>query len=156
MKRSASIIIAAAFALLGACASSEEAAPAEQKSAGSFKSIPAPTREGIATRITADDNGKTVNVAKGTKIAVELVGVPTAGYIWAVAEAPSFLAKIGETGGPTSEAQLEPGFAGGSHWEVFFFEVTGTGEGALRLEQRRPWEDEGPADSTFTVSLKAN
>ena len=146
------LFVAAALALAGCTA--RDAAPADP-SQQSFKSIPAPTRPDITTHITAEDAGKTVDVRTGAKIAVELVGVPTAGYMWIVAEAPPFLAKIGETGGPTSEAQLQPGFAGGSHWEVFFFDVTGAGEGALKLEQRRPWEEEGPAEATFSVTLRS-
>ncbi len=145
---------AAAGALLGACAAKEEGAPARGEGA-SYQSIPAPTRAGVATRITASDDGKAALVAVGTTIQVELIGVPTAGYAWGVVEAPSFLKPAGETGGPTSEAQRQPGFAGGSHWEVFFFDVLEAGEGMLRLEQRRIWEEDEPANDTFSVLVKA-
>ncbi|MEQ1929713.1 MAG: protease inhibitor I42 family protein [Parvularculaceae bacterium] len=144
------LFIAAALAL-GGCAA-KHGGESEQHA---FKSIAAPTRPDIATHITGEDDGKSVSVSAGTKIAVELIGVPTAGYVWMVKEQPAFLAAAGETGGPTSEAQLQPGFAGGSHWEVFYFDVTGSGEGALSLEQRRPWEEEGPPDATFSVTIKA-
>jgi predicted secreted protein len=148
-------LIAIAALALAACANSgEEPQPARDERT-SFKSIPAPTRADIATRITGADDGKTVSVKAGTKIAVELVGVPTAGYAWAVKEQPAFLFKIGETGGPTSEAQLQPGFAGGNHWEVFFFDVSSAGEGLLKLEQRQMWDDAGPAADAFSVTLKA-
>jgi inhibitor of cysteine peptidase len=145
----------AAFALiaLAACAPQEGAEPEGESQ--SFKSIAAPTQAGVVQHITEADDGKTVVVKSGTKIQVELVGTPTAGYVWALKTAPAFLVKTGEGGGPTSEAQSQPGFAGGNHWEVFFFDVTGKGEGALVIEQRRPWEDTGPADDTFTVNVKA-
>lgn len=155
-KISAGAAFAIASALLGGCAAKDvdavSLAASEQKS---YNSIPAPTRADIATRIAAADAGKTVEIKIGSMVAVELVGVPTAGYLWTVAEAPAFLKKAGETGGPTSEAQLQPGFSGGNHWEVFFFEATGGGEGVLRFEQRRIWDEEGPADDSFSVTVKA-
>ncbi len=144
-----------AAVLLALCACAPQEAEPQVDAKASYKSIPAPTQPGVVQRITGADSGKSVVVKAGTKIQVELVGVPTAGYMWTLKEAPAFLKKTGETSGPTSEAQLQPGFAGGSHWEVFFFEVTGTGEGPLVIEQRRPWEDEGPADDAFSVTVKA-
>jgi predicted secreted protein len=149
------IALAGLAALMAACASEESGPPASGE-AKTFKSIPAPTREDVKTHITGADNGKTIDVAVGTAIAVEFVGIPTAGYLWSVAETPAFLKASGEAGGPTSEAQLQQGYSGGRHWEVFFFDVTAAGEGPLRFEQRRPWETEGPPDDTFSVTIRAN
>ena len=120
-----------------------------------YKSIPAPTRDGVAMHITEPDNGKLVAVVVDTTIQVDLIGVPTAGYMWSVVETPAFLEAAGDTSGPTSEAQFEPGFAGGSHWEVFFFKVTGPGEGVLRLENRPLMDEESPADEVFSVRITA-
>lgn len=36
-----------------------------------------------------------------------------------------------------------------------FFEVSSAGEGLLKLEQRQMWDDAGPADKTFSVTVKA-
>jgi predicted secreted protein len=132
--------------LLAACASSGEK---------TFKSIAAPTKPGVETRITSSDAGNVINVRVGTKIAVELVGVPTAGYMWSAVKTPPFLKADGDMSGPTSEAQLQPGFAGGNHWEVFFFDVESAGDGELKLEQRRVWDEEGPAEAEFFVTVKA-
>lgn len=147
------ILALAACAALGACATEAAPAPVGEKQ---YSSIAAPTQPDVATRIRADDAGKTVAVRKGTKIAVELIGVPTAGLVWTTAATPSFLTPAGEASGATSTAQLEPGFAGGSHWEVFFFTVTGVGSGALTLEQRQPFAPEGPPDAVFTVTVTAS
>jgi predicted secreted protein len=145
------LMMAAAFAVLAACASNEVADGTAQ-----FKSMPAPTPEGVATVIAASSDGQNVTVKKGTKIAVELVGVPTAGYLWRISEKPAFLKAAGEYGGPTSSAQLEPGFAGGNHWEAFLFDVTGTGEGELRFQQGRAWEEGPDADgAAFSVYMIA-
>lgn len=151
------IVIAAALISVSACAR-EDAADGDTGEApiSGHGSIDAPIPEDVGVRITGADKGGDVDVRVGEKVAVALVGIPTAGYIWIVRESPAFLEPAGETSGPTSTAQLEPGFAGGNHWEVFFFTVTGEGSGVLRLEQRRPWEeDTEPANDEFSVTLTA-
>ena len=146
------ILIACAAIALGACAATGQGADAPRQ----YSSLAAPTPEGVSLVVKADSDGQNVTVKKGARIAVELVGVPTAGYMWAVAERPDFLEPAGEYGGPTSEAQLEEGFAGGNHWEACLFDVTAAGEGVLRLEQRRPWEgDEEPPADEFSIYLFA-
>lgn len=118
--------------------------------------LPAPGTTGAALIIDATDAGKTVDAAVGSAVAVTLIGIPTAGYVWKPAAAPDFVAALGETSGPTSAAQREPGFTGGSHWEVFTYRVEAAGEGELRFEQRRPWESASePANAGFTVTLRA-
>ncbi|MEX0644885.1 MAG: protease inhibitor I42 family protein [Parvularculaceae bacterium] len=147
MKLVSSVLAAIALA---ACAPQESA-----DGQRTYKSIPAPTKDGVALHVTGADKGKEIAVRVGTTFQVDLIGVPTAGYAWMVAEAPAVLQAAGETGGATSEAQLEPGFAGGSHWEVFFFDVTGEGAGLLRFEQRRSWEDDEPPADEFSVTVRA-
>jgi predicted secreted protein len=142
------------LAALAACATPNDAGAAP-KETRAFNAIAAPTRDDVAREITGADNGTTVAVKAGTTISVALSGIPTAGYLWSVVEAPSFLEAAGEDSGPTSEAQLQPGFSGGRHWEVFYFRVTGEGEGVLRLEQRRPWEDDEPPADEFSVAIVA-
>ncbi|HBK91667.1 MAG TPA: hypothetical protein DDZ68_08360 [Parvularcula sp.] len=130
------LLAAAAFAALAACASQGAPdAPAQ------YQSLAAPTPAGVATKVGQTSDGQNVTVKKGTKFAVELVGTPTAGFLWRIVEKPGFLEPVGEYGGPTSAAQLEPGYAGGNHWEAFLFDVTGTGEGELRFQQGRAWEE---------------
>lgn len=121
------------------------------------REFPAPTTSGVVQTLTLSDAGKTVMFRKGEKIAVALVGVPTAGYVWAADSAPGFVKVSDGPGGPTSSAQMLPGFAGGSHWEVLIVEATGTGEGELVLAQRRPWEKTSDKDApTFKVTLKVS
>lgn len=127
-----------AFVALAACASG--GAP---DGIAQYRSLAAPAPADVALKITAASDGQNVTVKKGAKIAVELIGTPTAGYLWRIVDTPAFLEPAGEYGGPTSSAQLEPGFAGGNHWEAFLFNVTGAGEGELSMQQGRAWE-EGP------------
>lgn len=145
------ILALAALVAVAACANSApDAGPQETKS------FAAPTPEGVSLKITAADNGQNVTAKVGTLIAVELIGVPTAGYMWTPSQMPAFLEAAGEYGGPTSSAQLEPGFAGGNHWEAFLFKVKEAGEGEFRFAQRRPWEDDSePPVDEFSVYLFA-
>jgi predicted secreted protein len=135
---------------LAACAPTETP---KQDSGQSM--LPAPTPEDVAVRINADQNGQTVEVAVGQRFAVELVGVPTAGYVWQPAQVPAFLTRAGEAGGNTVPEQSQPGYVGGNHWEVLMFSATEPGGGELVLEQRRPWESDEPAAQTFRVNIVA-
>lgn len=152
------VLLIACAAVLAACApraAEETVSPASPPTQHSER-LPAPTPSGVTQRITADDNGKTITVPVGATFAVQLVGVPTAGYVWGVADKPAFLSDAQESGGNTTTAQSQPGFTGGNHWEVFAFQAQNAGEGALKLEQRRPWEPKTePATQTFSVTIKA-
>ncbi|MGE0046936.1 MAG: hypothetical protein AB7T08_14360, partial [Hyphomonadaceae bacterium] len=117
---------ALALALI-ACAPGEEMAPEQPAMQQQEDAVSAPTPEGVAIRVGADQAGQTIAVPAGQRFAVELVGVPTAGYVWAAVSVPDFLAASGEASGPTTEAQRQPGFTGGNHWEVFVFEARAAG-----------------------------
>jgi predicted secreted protein len=146
-----SVLVVAALAL-AACTPAQEA---KQETQVAHNSVPAPTPADVTTRITAEQNGQTVNVAVGQRFAIELVGVPTAGYVWAPAQTPSFVTLAGETSGNTTQAQSQPGFTGGNHWEVTMFTATAAGTGEIVMEQRRPWETNEPANQTFRVTIRA-
>ncbi|MES1158986.1 MAG: protease inhibitor I42 family protein [Terricaulis silvestris] len=117
--------------------------------------VPAPTPTDIRVHITEAQHAQIVRVHLNERFAVELVGTPTAGYLWAPAQMPDFLTRAGEAGGNTTQAQSQPGFAGGNHWEVFMFAATRAGTGELVLEQRRPWEKNEPPAQTFRVTIEA-
>jgi predicted secreted protein len=122
----------------------------------SNSAVPAPTPGDVATHITAEENGQIVNVGVNQRFAIELVGVPTAGYVWAPAQIPAFITRAGEASGNTTQAQSQPGFTGGNHWEVTMFSATGPGTGDLVMEQRRPWENSSePPTATFRVTIVA-
>lgn len=136
---------------LAACAPSGET-PGQGNRSGQ---LAAPTPEDVSVRIMAEQNGETVNVAVNQRFAVELVGVPTAGYAWAPAQMPDFVTRAGEATGNTVAEQNQPGYTGGNHWEVLMFTATAPGTGELVIEQRRPWEtEEAPAD-VFRVTIVA-
>ncbi|MBL8548659.1 MAG: protease inhibitor I42 family protein [Hyphomonadaceae bacterium] len=146
-----------AMAALVACAAParSEATPAQSEATKATGAIAAPVQEDVVNRIGADMAGQTIAVAVGERFAVQLVGVPTAGYLWAPTTTPDFLEASGQGGGPTTAAQRRPGFTGGNHWEVFYFTAKEAGSGELRLEQRRPWETGGPPANSFAVTIIA-
>jgi predicted secreted protein len=138
---------------LAACAPTTTEAPKQES--GGQQVLPAPTPEDVAVRITAEQNGQTVEVGVNQRFAIELVGVPTAGYVWQPAQVPDFITRAGEAGGNTIAEQSQPGYAGGNHWEVLMFSATAAGTGELVIEQRRPWETTEPATQTFRVNIVA-
>ncbi|OQW55818.1 MAG: hypothetical protein A4S17_05790 [Proteobacteria bacterium HN_bin10] len=146
-----SVLFVCALAL-AACTPAQEA---KEEAPVADNAVPAPTPDDVAVRINAAQNGQTVNVAVNQRFAIELVGVPTAGYLWTPAQVPAFITRAGEASGNTSEAQSQPGFAGGNHWEVTMFAATGPGTGEIVMEQRRPWESSEPPVETFRVTIVA-
>ncbi|HWA01773.1 MAG TPA: protease inhibitor I42 family protein [Caulobacterales bacterium] len=138
---------------LAACAPTTTQAQGNDVSANS--SLPAPTPSDVRVRITQEQNGQVIQVGLNQRFAVELVGVPTAGYVWTPAVMPDFLTRAGEASGGTTRAQSQPGFAGGNHWEVLMFAATRAGRGELVLEQRRPWETDQAPTQVFRVEIEA-
>lgn len=141
-----------AMALLGACTPEAET---QSEDVNATQEVAAPTPEDVTVRITAAQAGQTIEVGVNQRFAVELVGVPTAGYVWAPAQLPAFLTRAGEATGNTVPEQSEPGYAGGNHWEVLMFAATQAGAGELVIEQRRPWETDEPPVDTFRVTIVA-
>jgi len=116
--------------------------------------VSAPTPEGISLRIGKADEGRSFEVPVGETFAVELIGIPTAGYEWVVSDLPGFLIEADKYVGPTIKEQSEPGFTGGNHWEVQAFTATKEGSGDLVLVQKRAWEEEIDQDFRVTVTAK--
>lgn len=150
-------LFAVPLLLLAACdrtAPKPETEPA-QPSARTDGSIASPSLEAATVTLGRGDSGRELTVAAGSVIQVQLRGVPTAGYIWEASEIPPFMSEAGGLTGPTREEQLEPGFAGGSHWEVLGFSVDAAGTGELALIQHRPWETDQPPNDTFAITVTA-
>lgn len=105
----------------------------------------------------AAQKGAAITMKTGETLRIELESVPTAGYIWIVAEAPAFMKQVAEGGRPTDPAhQNLPGFTGGNHYISFDFQPVEAGTGTFKLNEGRPWEtDEAPTDTyelTVTVT----
>jgi inhibitor of cysteine peptidase len=138
--------------MLAACPAAEEPQDVEP---GMSEAVSTPTPEDVRIRINVDQNGQTVEVPVNERFAIELVGVPTAGYVWQPATIPAFVTRVSEASGNTTAAQSQPGFTGGNHWEVTIFAATAAGTGEIVMEQKRPWETDEPANQTFRVTIVA-
>ncbi|MFT3727446.1 MAG: protease inhibitor I42 family protein [Terricaulis sp.] len=148
-----------AVALLTACAptttsQAPDAHPQTQQSTDTGM-LPAPTPADATVHINAAQDGQSVEVGVNQRFAIELVGTPTAGYVWTPAQVPAFIARAGEASGPTIAAQNQPGYTGGNHWEVTMFAATGPGTGQIVMEQKRPWETNEPPAHVFRVTIVA-
>ena len=125
---------------------------AEQNLPPRGRALPPPRPQGTKLTVTDGDKGQTFQVKLGDRIAVSLVGQPTAGYQWVAPKPPSILKEAGRLSGPTISDQLYPGYTGGNHWEVIAFDAIKTGSGKLNLEQVGPGASK-PAN-TFTVRFE--
>lgn len=93
------------------------------------------------------DAGRTVEMAVGQRLAVRLPSNATTGFQWVVAdEGP--LTRIGE---PVYEEPQAGDVVGAGGTQVFTFEASAGGTGELRLEYRRTWEKDVPAEDTWDV-----
>lgn len=152
------MLVVVALAMTAAACAPKAAAPEGRMAKPGWSptengALPAPMPYEAGRAIDRADAGKTIEIPLGMTFVVQLVGVPTAGYLWKPADPPAFLTAGPVTGGPTTAAQKQPGFTGGNHWEVFQFKADKPGKAKLRFEQRRPWETSEPPSDTFEVTI---
>jgi len=117
--------------------------------------VPPPTPDDVAVHIGADKNGLSVSASAGDRVAIELTGSPSTGASWIVTARPDFIDAPQFITGPTTDAQQRSGFVGGDRWQVYVFEVTGSGSGTITLEKRSPATRSGPPLDTFSVKIEA-
>lgn len=102
----------------------------------------------------ADKKGQTVGMKVGETLRIELVSIPTAGYVWTVVEAPAFMEATGESTRGTDPAhQNLPGFTGGDHFLGFDYVAKSAGTGTFKLIEGRPWETEEPPMDTYELTV---
>jgi inhibitor of cysteine peptidase len=96
------------------------------------------------------DNGRLVQVPRGSKVTVELEENPTTGYQWMVNGIDEiFLVPEGDAF--LIGAQMGLG-AGGVR--RFFFRAKGTGCTSLSLINKRPWQSDHESIDTFKLALR--
>ena len=95
------------------------------------------------------DNGAQVQVPRGAKITIELKENPTTGHRWTISSVDqAMLAAEGDEFLPPG--QKSPG-AGGQH--RFFFRAKAEGSTSLTLVDKRAWERDDKAVSTFNLTI---
>lgn len=127
--------------------------PGEDAEAAAAEAAQAEAEAGVVYA-GEDKKGGGVSVPVGETLRIELETVPTAGYVWQIAEKPGFLELIGENTRATNPAlQEQPGFTGGNHYMSFDLKASAPGTGVVKLTEGRPWESDEPASDTFDVTV---
>ncbi|HSW11381.1 MAG TPA: protease inhibitor I42 family protein [Solimonas sp.] len=106
--------------------------------------------------LDASDNGKTIELSPGQALNLSLVSNHTTGYrwIWASPVNP-VLAKVGEPT-YTASASARDGVVGAGGTETWTFQATKEGETTLRMEYRRPWSMQVPAQEVLSYKIKVD
>ena len=102
------------------------------------------------TIVTDKDNGRQIEVAKGSTLVVRLEATPGTGHGWQVMKINAdLLQPIGE---PRFEnpRQGEPGAV---EQQVFRFKAQASGSTVLEMHYRRPWEKDVPPLRTYDIRL---
>ena len=86
-------------------------------------------------RLGPADNGRTIEVAVGTRVVLAVPETPSTGYGWATQPGSSDVVEL-EADAFEPPVALQPG-AGGMHG--FRFRARASGHAKLRLVLRRPW-----------------
>lgn len=127
--------------------------PSAEEAAAAAAEAQAKAEEGVIYA-GADKNGGSVSLPAGEVLRVELLTVPTAGYVWQIVEKPDFLNLAAENTRPTDPAyQNLPGFTGGNHFMSFDLEARSEGTGIVRLMEGRPWETDEPPEGTYELTV---
>lgn len=103
-----------------------------------------------AVAVTAEDNGRTVDVDIGTPfVAVQLQRNPSAGTSWSVAAQPNIVNDPEQLSGPTVTSSRP--IMGAPVWQVFAFPMTTVGQGEITLEKK---DRAGAVIETFSVNIR--
>jgi inhibitor of cysteine peptidase len=100
--------------------------------------------------LTADDNGRQVEVKAGGQIVINLEGNPSTGYTW---EAKDLDTTMFEQLGEPVFISSNPGLVGSGGTLTLTFKSLKVGTASLKLVYHRPWEPGMDPLDTFTVTV---
>lgn len=101
--------------------------------------------------VTKTDNGKTIEVAKGSTLVVTLEGNPgSTGYSWGLESGNDAVLKPQGDFTFTASATNMPGAPGKFE---FKFTAVSAGTATLKFANKRPWELNDPKAETFSVTI---
>ena len=101
------------------------------------------------TEFDITDDGTTVSVPSGETITVSLEANPSTGFAWSFPVTAGVTLVEERFEEPVTTAVGAPGRT------VFEFTIDEPGTFTLRLEYRRPWEPDSPAEEVFTLTVDA-
>ena len=102
--------------------------------------------------LTADDNGRQVEVEAGGQIVINLEGNPSTGYTW---EAKDLDTTMLEQVGDPVFISTSPGSVGSGGILTLTFKSLKAGTASLKLVYHRPWEPGVDPLDTFTITVKS-
>jgi inhibitor of cysteine peptidase len=100
--------------------------------------------------LTDQDNGKTIDLTKGTTLVVKLASNASTGYSWSVQSHSPLFKPLDSS----YKEQKQPAQVAAAGVQTFQWQATGPGNTTLRLEYRRPWEKSEPPAKTFSVNIQ--
>jgi inhibitor of cysteine peptidase len=100
--------------------------------------------------VTEHDSGKTIEVAVGQKILLQLPSNPTTGYRWSVLGNPAPIEFVKSDYAADSQPAGRVG-AGGT--QGLRFTAKSPGKVELKLGYKRPWEQGTPPAKAFVVTI---
>lgn len=104
----------------------------------------------MQTKLSAADNGRTVEVKAGNQIVIALEGNPSTGYTWEAKDLDdSMFQQIGETEFKSGN----PGLVGAGGTLTLTFKALKSGSATLTLVYHRPWETNVEPQSAFAVTV---
>ena len=105
--------------------------------------------------IGPDANDQTIVLNGSGILLVHLPGNPTTGYSWSLIEVQGQAVKaIGEVEYTPDETGAQPLIVGAGGVFKAMFQAVKPGTSRIRMEYRRPWEKDQPAESVFEVTVQ--
>jgi inhibitor of cysteine peptidase len=106
------------------------------------------TEFGMASSLTAADNGKSIELKVGAEATLRLPENPSTGYRWAVDAADSKIVDI--TQSEYAPASNAPGAGGETQWAI---KAKAPGSTTIKFKRWRPWEGDKSLIERYEVTV---
>ena len=111
--------------------------------------VTVPAQDNTVT-LTEGQNGASAEISKNQKLHIRLPVQGGTGFSWQITRAPSAPGRLLNSDTQPAGPGNRPG---GPATQLFVFEPTGPGAGAIELGYRRPWEKDVAPARTFAVHV---
>jgi predicted secreted protein len=156
MVRTSLVLCIVALLPCGACHHDGGPAPVPTGAASTASTGAAGTFDAGDVVIGVEDDGRTVDVARGATVTFRLPLASGTGYGWV--PAPSDGGVLVQQGERTGErpAGEEGGMPGGPRLDVYRFAARSDGTVIMEMQLKRPWETDTPPARTLRVTIRVH